>query len=203
MQAGQVPCGSSHWAVVMVWFSRMKDVLVPIDQTGRIALPEDVRQELAIKPGDTFKISIEGVVVTLTPEKNGPESVPNGTGQKNIQEVIEASRWILQLEDDWDENGSGKYAEATWERARNFLAALAESSARQFGKDLPAPKILPGPDGSIDLHWKLPRFELLLNVSPDAGKPVSFYGDDYGASFMKGNVTTPEATRRLVVWLAT
>lgn len=41
----------------------------PIDQAGRIVLPKDVRQELAIKPSDTLKLSIHGSSVTLTPHK--------------------------------------------------------------------------------------------------------------------------------------
>jgi AbrB family looped-hinge helix DNA binding protein len=45
----------------------MKDMLVPIDQAGRIVLPKDVREELAIQPGDTLKVSIHGSSVTLTP----------------------------------------------------------------------------------------------------------------------------------------
>jgi AbrB family looped-hinge helix DNA binding protein len=43
--------------------------MVPIDQAGRIVLPKDVRKELAVKPGDTFKVSIHGSSVTLTPNK--------------------------------------------------------------------------------------------------------------------------------------
>lgn len=46
----------------------MKELTVPIDQAGRIVLPKDVRQELAIKPGDKFKVSIQGSMVTLTPD---------------------------------------------------------------------------------------------------------------------------------------
>ena len=45
----------------------MKDMLVPIDQAGRIVLPKGLRDELAIKPGDVFKVAIDGSVVTLTP----------------------------------------------------------------------------------------------------------------------------------------
>ena len=55
--------------MVMVSLNGMKNTLVPIDQAGRIVLPKNVRQELAIKPGDTFKISIHGAAVTLTPSK--------------------------------------------------------------------------------------------------------------------------------------
>lgn len=43
----------------------MKDILVPIDQAGRIVLPKNVRQELAIQPGDMLKISVQGTQVTL------------------------------------------------------------------------------------------------------------------------------------------
>ena len=47
--------------------------MVPIDPAGRIVIPKDIREELAIKPGDTFKLSIQGSSVTLTPtrESNG------------------------------------------------------------------------------------------------------------------------------------
>lgn len=56
----------------------MKEMTVPIDQAGRIVLPKDVRQELAIKPGDTFKLSIHGSSVTLTPNKETTGFVRKG-----------------------------------------------------------------------------------------------------------------------------
>lgn len=55
--------------MVMVLFYGMKEMTVPIDQAGRIVLPKGVRQELAIKPGDSFTVSIHGSSVTLTPNK--------------------------------------------------------------------------------------------------------------------------------------
>jgi AbrB family looped-hinge helix DNA binding protein len=55
--------------MVMVSFHGMKQTSVPIDQAGRVVLPKDVREELAIKPGDTFKVTIHGSSVTLTPNK--------------------------------------------------------------------------------------------------------------------------------------
>jgi AbrB family looped-hinge helix DNA binding protein len=56
----------------------MKEMTVPIDQAGRIVLPKDVRQELAIKPGDTLKLSIHGSSVTLTPNKEATGFVRKG-----------------------------------------------------------------------------------------------------------------------------
>ena len=47
----------------------MKQAAVPIDQAGRIVIPKNVREELAIKPGDVFTVSIQGAALTLTPNK--------------------------------------------------------------------------------------------------------------------------------------
>jgi AbrB family looped-hinge helix DNA binding protein len=62
----------------MVSLYGMKEMTVPIDQAGRIVLPKDVRQELAIKPGDTLKLSIHGSSVTLTPNKESTGFVRKG-----------------------------------------------------------------------------------------------------------------------------
>ena len=43
----------------------MKETLVSIDGAGRIVLPKDVREELAIKAGDTLSLSLQGSSVLL------------------------------------------------------------------------------------------------------------------------------------------
>jgi AbrB family looped-hinge helix DNA binding protein len=64
--------------MAMVCFYGMRELTVPIDQAGRIVLPKDVRQELAIKPGDTFRISVHGSSVTLTPNKESAGFIRKG-----------------------------------------------------------------------------------------------------------------------------
>ena len=61
--------GCCHFQMAMVIHNGMKDVLVPIDQAGRIVLPKGIRQDLGIKPGDVLKVSIRGSAVTLSPNK--------------------------------------------------------------------------------------------------------------------------------------
>lgn len=56
----------------------MKDLLVPIDPAGRIVLPKKVRQDLAIKAGDRFKVSIQGAAVRLTPERESSGFIRKG-----------------------------------------------------------------------------------------------------------------------------
>ncbi len=77
---------------------------VPIDQAGRIVLPKDVRQELAIKPGDTLNVSIHGSSVTLTPNKEATGFVRKGHAlvfssvgdetlmQETVNDILEEGR---------------------------------------------------------------------------------------------------------------
>lgn len=62
----------------MVILNGMKSVMVPIDQAGRIVLPKHVRQELAIRPGDTLLVALSGSSVTLTPKKESSGFVRKG-----------------------------------------------------------------------------------------------------------------------------
>ncbi len=62
----------------MVRLNGMKEITVLIDQAGRIVLPKEVRLKLAIKPGDTLKVSIHGSWVTLTPNKEATGFVRKG-----------------------------------------------------------------------------------------------------------------------------
>jgi AbrB family looped-hinge helix DNA binding protein len=76
----------------------MKETMVPIDQAGRLVLPKDVRQELAIKAGDILKVSVYGSSVMLTPNKEttgfirkGQALVFSTMGEENLgqEEVVE------------------------------------------------------------------------------------------------------------------
>src|SRR5215469_2610124 len=64
--------------MAMVILNGMKSMMVPIDHAGRIVLPKGVRQELAIKPGDTLLVGISGSSVTLTPKKESSGFVRKG-----------------------------------------------------------------------------------------------------------------------------
>ena len=81
----------------------MKDALVPIDRAGRIVLPKNVREELAIQPGDVFKVAIEGAAVTLTPNREKAGLVRKGRSLvfsvggntlsiEQVSEALEAGR---------------------------------------------------------------------------------------------------------------
>jgi hypothetical protein len=104
--------------------------------------------------------------------RRGPQISPA------LWEAIQSSRGILQLHDDWDTEGSPGYSEATWNRAITFLLLNAVRHRIHHQGWLTAPRILPGPDGNIDLHWKTPQRELLISIPSDPTEPAAYYGDD-------------------------
>jgi AbrB family looped-hinge helix DNA binding protein len=82
----------------------MKDLTVPIDLAGRIVLPKPVREQLALKPGDRLKLSIQGTGLSLTPARQTAGFVRKGRAlvfssgddamlaARTVEEIIDASR---------------------------------------------------------------------------------------------------------------
>jgi len=73
---------------------------------------------------------------------------------KLIDEAVKKSEYILEIEDNWDGEGSPGYSESTWKKAINFIYLYAEEIWNKLNINISPPDILPGPEGSIDLHWK-------------------------------------------------
>lgn len=120
----------------------------------------------------------------------------------DLNAAIEASREMLQWPDDWDGEGSPRYEVSTWERAVAFLRGSAERLSQECGLVADVPRIQPGPNGSIDLHWLTAERELLINFPADPSEPIEFYGDGPPNNMVKGRL--PDATPKcwLLRWLA-
>ena len=113
---------------------------------------------------------------------------------------ISRSREILALPDDWNDEGAPRFDEATWERATDFLKHHARLLLVRSGVTLPTPRILPGSNGGIDLHWETDLRELLINVPP-GNAPAGFYGEAMGTNSIKGKVAVEATDLGLFKWL--
>ena len=51
----------------MVWYSGIMNAKLSIDKAGRIVLPKHIRDELHIRPGDTFDLEARGEEIKLRP----------------------------------------------------------------------------------------------------------------------------------------
>ncbi len=115
--------------------------------------------------------------------------------------VIEESRHLLELGDDWDGEGGLGYAEETWSRAIRFLTDNVLRLQHLTQQSVIIPFIDPGPYGSIDIHWRTDKCELLINVPQESDKPLGFYGDNFGSSSIKGKLDTSENNEWIMLWL--
>lgn len=98
-----------------------------------------------------------------------------------IERAIEHSRDLTTLPEDWDDAGARRIEQSTWKLAVAALRDAAKSAYRRFNYSLPAPKIGPCADGSIDLYWNNSDFQLLINVKPQGtDKPSDYYGEMTG-----------------------
>jgi hypothetical protein len=115
--------------------------------------------------------------------------------------AIENSRAILDLENDWDGEGGVGYSETTWLRATDFLRENALRLWQMKGVWPAVPFIEPGPNGSIDLHWRTSKRELLINIPSDPNQPAGYYGDNFASETIKGKLDISENNEWIMVWL--
>ncbi len=103
-----------------------------------------------------------------------------------INKAIQESKYILDLKDDWDDEGSVGYDMSTWKRTIEFLLTLARNALNAFGVVIDTPKIYHGPNGSIDMLWKNENYKILVNFPKDGTQPASFYGNTASKETVKG-----------------
>lgn len=122
----------------------------------------------------------------------------------NLEKEIEYSKYILNLKDNWDDEGSIEYKQRTWEKSIKFIREYFYEIKIQFNITVDIPKIYPGPNGSIDIFWKNKNYELLINVN-DNNDIASYYGDDKSENTFKGtlNLSNKDFFLGLISWQMT
>jgi len=161
---------------------------------------------------ESIDVEVDDAVYTLSlrPMVDATDDRPPPTGEHRLptplrvlQTGIALSRSLLDLADDWDDAGAAGYDEATWHRAVTFLVSGVSRLWEENGVRTERADVLPGPRGSIDLDWRTPGHELLVNVPPDPSQPVAYYGDDgTGGRKIKGTLNPTAPNRWLLAWLA-
>lgn len=109
-----------------------------------------------------------------------------------LERLFEHSKYIFEAGE------PGEYAEATLNRARNYLRKLA-LLADLTSRELPLPRILPAGESSVDLLWKTRLRGLLVNVPAGSDALTFFYKKD--PLEVSGVLHTDEPSEELVRWL--
>jgi len=127
---------------------------------------------------------------------------PFPASQGELLAALERSRAMLALPDNWDEEGSPAYREETWIRAVSLLSEYTMAACEVQRRDLPLPLIHNGPEGSIDILWRSPNRELLLNVPAESDELPTYYGDNRaGGEHVEGELMPPNVMKWLLMWL--
>ena len=140
-----------------------------------------------------------GFIQSRPPQIQGVEVPP---ALAHVADAVKKSEYILQLADNWDDEGSPSYDAQTWNRAVKFVLKNAVSlwTKEYFKTDAPA--IHNGPDGSIDIHWKSPVTELLVNIPADCQQPATYYGmNKLTGGETKGKLDTSAPNEWLLMWI--
>jgi hypothetical protein len=120
---------------------------------------------------------------------------------KELRSEIKAASRILELEHDWDGEGSEPYSKDTLDRAVDFLKRHVNGLWESYGIECPVPRIGPALNGSVDIHWKQPKWELLVNIPAGDRSVASFYGDNYGIQTIKGSLDPDKFNLGIAEWL--
>jgi hypothetical protein len=119
----------------------------------------------------------------------------------DLKAEIEQAEALMESADDLNAEGVQIYSRNTFDRAAAFLRLHSDLLREQYRVCLPAPSIGPGPNGSIDIHWKRRSWELLINIPANSDENAAFYGDNYGTQKIKGSVDPAIFNLGLFMWL--
>jgi hypothetical protein len=119
---------------------------------------------------------------------------------KHIKASIDSSRFILELTDNWDENGALKVSKDVYFTASTFLKKYGLYILNDLETIISAPEINPVKDGSIDLEWHTPHARMLINVRNNG--EIAYYGDNNAdLNSIKGKIMADTIQKFLAVWM--
>jgi hypothetical protein len=119
---------------------------------------------------------------------------------KHIELSISNAQSILNLAENWDDEGALKVSKNVHSSAILFLKKYALFLLNDLKTVISAPDINPVKDGSIDLEWHTPNARMLINVN-NSGK-IGYYGDNFNdLNSIKGKVDNDSVQTFLAVWM--
>ncbi len=120
----------------------------------------------------------------------------------NIKNTIIASESLLQLEDDWDEEGAIATNKLTYSRAIELLINYSRHLLTTYNSIISVPEINITKNGSIDLEWRTENYILLINIQNNVDLYVHYYGEDYkGKTIIKGFIESFLINNDLAFWM--
>jgi hypothetical protein len=142
------------------------------------------------KPKEKLELSIGDKKIYLDPKLH------------RIKDIVENSRNILELENDWDDNGALASKDYIYYRSIEILVRYAQSVFVNHQLVIDNPEINLCRDGSIDLEWRKKGLMLLINIQNKENIDIHYYGEDYNKNtILKGFLDSFKLNLDLVFWM--
>ncbi|CAM3390775.1 hypothetical protein [Zobellia roscoffensis] len=106
-------------------------------------------------------------------------------GFEKLNQVFLQAKYILDLEEDWDDEGGNVYEEDVWKQSAEFLISYLKWIKNIYDGVLYMPKMYHGPNGSIDFVWDEEDFRFFLNINYIENKG-SFFTDSTEKQYSEG-----------------
>jgi hypothetical protein len=119
--------------------------------------------------------------------------------QPLVQE-LEASKYILTLSENWDDEGALPISPLIYDAATRFLQNYTSFILKKYKIAIEMPSINPVKNGSIDLEWHTPTVQLLINIRDIQN--AYFYGDNYNnINPIKGSISVKTVEPFFAAWM--
>jgi hypothetical protein len=129
-----------------------------------------------------------------------PVKQPMPLGLQALVQELEASKYILNLSENWDEEGALPVSPIIYETAIRFLQSYASFIFKKYKAIIETPSISPVKNGSIDLEWHTPTVQLLINIRDTQN--AYFYGDNYNnTNPIKGCISVKTVEPFFAAWM--
>ncbi|MGI0108318.1 hypothetical protein [Salinimicrobium sp. WS361] len=120
----------------------------------------------------------------------------------HIYESIDKSKTLLELNDDWDDEGAVGSNELIYKRSIHFLVDYAKYIYEIHNSVIEEPEINLVKDGSIDLEWRNENYILLINIRNTPERNIHYYGEDFKKkTIIKGFIDYHEINKDLGFWM--
>ena len=121
-------------------------------------------------------------------------------GLKPLMQELEASKSILDLPENWDDDGALSVSPIIYETATRFLQNYASFIFKKYKAIIETPSISPVKNGSIDLEWHTPTSQLLINIRDTQN--AYFYCDNYNnVNPIKGSIPLKTVEPFFAAWM--
>ncbi|MEX0686748.1 MAG: hypothetical protein WD267_04050 [Balneolales bacterium] len=121
----------------------------------------------------------------------------------HIYDEITHSHDLLDLQEDWDEQGALAIDKDVYQASIDFLLMYAKYLLAEKQILLEAPEINPTRSGTVDIFWSTDHARMLINIRRKGDEMVAyFYGDlKDDEEGVKGNVSAKKITKYLASWM--